>query len=163
MEATYEHSCVVDGRTVTFSWIGDAEVVTDRTYALAFTTDGLIVLVADAEGPACWLPGGGIEPGEDEVRALHRELLEEADATIVDLERIGTQRCEGADGEVSFQAMYWCKVEVPPGVYVPRLEVGRRHLVEPEAFLDTLDWGRTDPKAPMLLERALEIERRRGS
>jgi hypothetical protein len=42
--------------------------------------------------------------------------------------------------------------------FVPQHEVTECHLVRPEGFLDTLFWGRTGPKAAMLLERALAIE-----
>jgi hypothetical protein len=42
--------------------------------------------------------------------------------------------------------------------FSPKHEIGDRHLVTPDEFLDRLFWGRKDPKAPMLLERALEIE-----
>jgi hypothetical protein len=43
--------------------------------------------------------------------------------------------------------------------FSPKHEISDRHLVTPDEFLDRLFWGRKDPKAPMLLERALEMER----
>jgi hypothetical protein len=42
----------------------------------------------------------------------------------------------------------------------PRAESTLRHLVSVDDFLDALQWGRSDPKAAILLERALEMERR---
>lgn len=40
------------------------------------------------------------------------------------------------------------------------LEVDERLLVPPERFLDTVFWGRADPKAVLLLGKALEVNRR---
>jgi hypothetical protein len=45
----------------------------------------------------------------------------------------------------------------------PRPESTLRHVISPADFLDTLFWGRYDPKAAMLLERALELEREHGA
>jgi len=42
--------------------------------------------------------------------------------------------------------------------FSPQHEISERHLVAPDEFLDRLFWGRLDPKAPLLLERALQIE-----
>jgi hypothetical protein len=42
--------------------------------------------------------------------------------------------------------------------FVPKLEVERTQLVPPDRFLDELFWGRSDPKAAMLLRRALELQ-----
>jgi hypothetical protein len=47
--------------------------------------------------------------------------------------------------------------------YLPAHEIAQRRLVTPDRFLDALFWGRADPKAAMLLDRALEIERRLGT
>jgi ADP-ribose pyrophosphatase YjhB (NUDIX family) len=162
-ESEFVHTWTYSGGTFTFTWLGDVVVETDRVYALAFTSDGRMLLVsAEGPDPGCWLPGGGIEAGESEEQALRRELVEEADAMILDLVRLGTQRAEDDNGEVSHQAFYWARITITEGAFVPRLEVTFRHLVSPDDFLDTLFWGRTDPKAAMLLDRALEIDAQRS-
>lgn len=152
---TWEHQ----GRTITFSWIGDADVVATRVYALAFTPEGQMLLVGAGPGDTgYWLPGGGIEAGETPEAALARELMEEAAATLHTLKRLGMQRIDDPQKSPTYQAFYWCRVTLA-AEFVPKTEVTERCLVAPEDFLDTLFWGRTDPKGAMLLEQALALNR----
>jgi hypothetical protein len=59
-----------------------------------------------------------------------------------------------------FHTFYWSRVTLADE-FVPEHEVTERRLVRPEEFLDALSWGRSDPKAALLLERALAVERER--
>ncbi|MCF3972971.1 NUDIX domain-containing protein [Paracoccus salsus] len=55
--------------------------------------DGRVLLThQDAPDPEFQLPGGGIDPGEGAIGALHREVLEETGWTISGLCRIGAYR-----------------------------------------------------------------------
>ena len=156
MEFVYEWKH--DGGVITFSWLGNADVKPDRVYALAFTPDRKMLLVTDPKfDPACWLPGGRIEDGETAEKALARELVEEANATVHRSAKIGTQRVDDSVEGKSYGAFYWCRVTVD-GDFSPKHEVTERYLVTPAEFLDRLYWGRTNPIAAMLLERTLEIE-----
>ena len=147
------------GQVTVFTWVGDQDVPITRVYALAFTPEGKMLLVGDGSGdPGYWLPGGGIEGDETPEHALARELDEEAAATVLDTERLGAQRSDDPTGRHYYQAFYWCRVTLAEE-FVPKHEVQERKLVAPEDFLDTLFWGRQDPKGAMLLERALEQER----
>ena len=158
------HGWQHNGRTLTFTWVGDIDVRVTRVYALAFTPDGKMLLVGGGPGdPGYWLPGGGIEDGETPESALIRELFEEAAATVheTEPERIGAQRVDDSTGGSEYHAFYWCRVTLADE-FIPGHEVAERKMVEPKGFLDTLFWGREDQKAAILLERALQLERLHG-
>ena len=156
----YTRKVNLQGRDVTMTWVGHTSAVPARVYALAFTSEHEILLVSGGlEDPFRWLPGGGIEARETPEQALKRELIEEANAAVEALEYLGSQRLYDAAGWQEYQHFYWCRVTLAPQAAI-RLETTLRHLVSPAKFLDTLEWGHSDPKAAMLLERALEAERK---
>jgi len=53
-------------------------------------------------------------------------------------------------GRCEYHAFYWRRVMLADK-FIPKHEVAERKLVAPKDFLDTLFWGREDPKAAMLL------------
>lgn len=55
--------------------------------------NGRILLTHQADPePEFQLPGGGIDPGEDPIRALHREVMEETGWKISNLRKCGVYR-----------------------------------------------------------------------
>ena len=159
------HEWEHDGRTTTFTWVGNAPgIVPARVYALAFTDRGRILLVGGGcEGDASWwwLPGGGVEEGESAEQALVRELQEEAGAAVHDLEFLGYRSVDDPVEGLSHIAMYWCRVTVPDS-FVPCCEVTKNLFVLPEQFLEHLFWA-DDPAAAHLLQLATETARHRSS
>lgn len=154
----FVHEWVHEGGVITFTWLEDVDMEPDRVYALAFTPDQKMLMVTDAKwDPACWVPGGGVEPGETAEQALARELIEEANARVINSRRIGIQQAENLDGRRDYHAFYWCRIFLEEGLW-PEHQITFRRLVPPEEFLNRLFWGHTDPKAPMLLEHALRFE-----
>ena len=55
-------------------------------YAIVVAADGMLLLVDD-EGEL-QLPGGGVDPGESPVQALHREVMEETGWRIAGIRRL---------------------------------------------------------------------------
>lgn len=62
------------------------------TYAVLRLGDDVLVTHQREPTPEFQLPGGGIDPGESPIRALHREVLEETGWTISAIRRLGAYR-----------------------------------------------------------------------
>lgn len=135
------------------AWRGLVDAPIDRVRALAFTDAGEMLLVEGDTG--FQLPGGGVEAGESPTEALHRELWEEAAATIGSVIRMGATQIDVLDdGRREFHDFYCCRVSLEEK-WTPPWDITSRITVPSHAFLDTLHWGHDDPKGAFLLELAL--------
>ena len=150
-----------DGRDITFSWLGDVNIQESRIHAFAFSEQGKMLLVGGTKDGGYWLPGGGIEIGESPEIALRREMMEEAAATVNAMKKLGIQKTFDPLSGESYQSFYWCRITLAEN-FIPEHEVTERLLVDPDQFLNTLFWGRKDPKAEMLFNMALDLNRLHG-
>jgi 8-oxo-dGTP diphosphatase len=71
---------------------GQTYVRRPGAYALLPRGKQLLLTCQFAEEPDLQLPGGGIDPGESPLRALHREVLEETGWSISQPRRLGAFR-----------------------------------------------------------------------
>ncbi len=61
-------------------------------YGILFDGEKVLLTFQEAPVPEFQLPGGGIDPGESPVPALHREVMEETGWTIAEARRLGFYR-----------------------------------------------------------------------
>ncbi|MCE5973221.1 NUDIX hydrolase [Sinirhodobacter sp. WL0062] len=123
-------------------------VVRERTYRrrpgayAVLMRDGALLVTHQAEPtPEFQLPGGGIDPGESPVRALHREVYEETGWSIATPRRIGTYRRFVYMPEYDLWAEKLCMIYLARPVLRlgPPTETGHSAIwMEPEAALEQL-------------------------
>ncbi|HSJ21548.1 MAG TPA: NUDIX domain-containing protein, partial [Nocardioidaceae bacterium] len=73
--------------------------------------EGRILLVRRANAPArgCWsIPGGRVEPGEEDATATAREVLEETGLEVTVGDHVGTVERDSPDGSVFVIRDYRC-------------------------------------------------------
>jgi 8-oxo-dGTP diphosphatase len=114
----------------------------NRVGAYAVIVDGRDVLVTEQAdpGPEIQLPGGGIDPGEGALAALHRECLEETGWRIEVLRRLGAFQRFAFMPEYGFWARKVCHIYLarPTLRRGPPTEPGHTALWMPIATAVTL-------------------------
>ena len=119
------------------------------------TADGGVVLVSD-DGVTWGLPGGRPEPGETWLDVLHREMLEEACATVVSARLLGFSRGECVAGHELGRVIVrsvW-RADVDLGPWLPRFEILHRRVVAPHEVMDVI--GADHPFASLTLRQLYE-------
>ena len=113
-------------------------------YAILWNGQGLLLTLQAEPRPEVQLPGGGIDPGESALGALHREVREETGWSIAGARRLGAYRRFVFMPDYGFWAekvgQVWIARPVrrlgPPG------EAGHVALwASPEAALEMLENG----------------------
>lgn len=144
------------GERYRVTWLGVVDGPASRVRAFAFSELGRPLLVRGGDG--LQIPGGGVEPGELTFEALSRELQEEAAASILVSQRLGAFQIHGLTHDLEeVHDFYTCRVTLGDE-WMPTHDVSERVIVSVSEFLDTLPWGRSDPRAAFLLRRAVEVE-----
>jgi 8-oxo-dGTP pyrophosphatase MutT (NUDIX family) len=140
------------GLQATATWIPadeyDGEEPLVQAYALCVVGD-LVCVIRSPETGTKLLPGGTIEKGEGPVETLHREVGEEANLELSDVDLLGVQRVEYSDthpdyGEdVIYQARYVAEVDRADFLTEDPSEgfVFERCFVPLEDFADVIGWG----------------------
>ncbi|AFO93123.1 NUDIX domain-containing protein [Phaeobacter inhibens] len=110
-------------------------------YAL-LPRDGELLLTCQREpGPDIQLPGGGIDPGESPIPALHREVMEETGWTISQPRKLGTFRRFAYMPEYDLWAEKLCHI------YIAR---PARQVCPPTEPLHDAVWMRADVACEIL-------------
>jgi len=114
---------------------------------------GRLLLVQRANPPAAgtWsIPGGRVEPGEDDATAITREVAEETGLAVRVGELVGQVERDAPDGRIYVIRDYVCTLEAGPADGVADRPVAADDASDAR-WVDLADLG-TLPLAPLLLE-----------
>lgn len=140
-----------DGKEVTFTWIdldneGDLQKYSPLTqaYAICYNDAGEVLILDQKEDGTWTLPGGTVEPGENTVQTLTREVMEEADITITDINLLGIQEVK-SDKPTHYQTRYVAKIKelFPQTIDPAKGRIHERKFVPASQINDYLKWGET--------------------
>ena len=110
-------------------------------YAVLMRGDAVLLTHQAEPEPEFQLPGGGIDPGESALQALHREVREETGWTIAPIRRLGAFR------RFTYMPEYDLWAEKICAVYLARPV---RRLGPPEEPGHTAIWTDTDIAATLV-------------
>lgn len=79
-------------------------------YAVLLRDDRILLTFQNAPEPEFQLPGGGVDPGEGPVTALHREVMEETGWRISSPQRVCAYRRFCFMPEYGFHAEKFCSI-----------------------------------------------------
>lgn len=71
---------------------GQSYITRPGAYAILLGAKGVLLTHQSEPTPEFQLPGGGVDPGEQVIPALHREVLEETGYSIAAPRRVGVYR-----------------------------------------------------------------------
>lgn len=99
-------------------------------YAVLLRGDRMLITLQTAPNREYQLPGGGIDPGESPVTALHREVHEETGWSISEVTRLGVYRRFAYMPEYDLWADKTCAIYAarPAMRHGPPTEAGHRAL-----------------------------------
>ena len=95
-------------------------------YAILWNGEELLTTIQDGDDPEFQLPGGGIDPGEHPIPALHREVMEETGWAMATPRKLGAFRRFVYMPEYGYWAEKLCSV------YIARPVLQRGPPIEPD-------------------------------
>ncbi|TDT73715.1 8-oxo-dGTP diphosphatase [Litoreibacter halocynthiae] len=95
-------------------------------YAILWNGEELLTTMQDGDDPEIQLPGGGIDPGEHPIPALHREVMEETGWAMASPRKLGAFRRFVYMPEYGYWAEKLCSV------YIARPVLQRSPPIEPD-------------------------------
>ncbi|MEM7722571.1 MAG: NUDIX hydrolase [Pseudomonadota bacterium] len=116
-------------------------------YVIVDTGDGILATFQERPYPELQLPGGGVDPGESPLRALHREVLEETGYTIRSPRRLGMFHRFTFMPEYGFHAQKQCHI------YTARLGLRRGAPSEDGHTAVFLPWDTAEEKLAVAGDR----------
>jgi len=122
--------------------------------AAAFDRRGRVFLVRHTYVKGWYLPGGGVDAGEDVYQALERELAEEGDLRIVSPQLFGVYHNRHASRR-DHVVLFICRDAVQTSQPVANMEIAESGFFD----VDTLPSGTTPATLRRLKEIAGEAER----
>lgn len=133
-----------NGRKITMTWMN--VVPTTQAYCICFNERDEI-LILDQKGDHTWtLPGGTVEEDETLEQTLIREVGEEADVTIKNIQLLGIQRVDDPEKRgTHFQARYIAKIDkiLPQTIDLALGRIHERKWVPSSEVTKYIKWGDT--------------------
>lgn len=118
-----------------------------QSYGICFNDEGKILIgLCEGANEGAWaLPGGTVEPGENPIDTLHREIMEEVDVVADKIFLIGVQKVDFLDikRDPEYQLRFAVKIkELLP--ITPDPDNGylwERKFIDVEEFSNYFPWG----------------------
>lgn len=160
-----------EGTDIKYAWypgdVLDNYYPFNQVYGVVFNLDGMILI--QRRGDRAWcLPGGTVEENETAEQTLRREVIEEADVTIINPVLLGGQRVQfpgghnpnpsKRGGDDFYQLRYYGEVdEILPQTPDPDHGIiNERLFVDQDKINDFLNWGIT---GQVIFDQAIALYR----
>ena len=130
-----------------------------QVYGICFDKDGKIVVVS-LERKKWQLPGGTPEKNETPEQTLMREVDEEADLDLKNIQPLGYQKIENLDtNEIQYQLRYFALIaKIKPQTIDQAVgKILVREFIEPKDFSKYCPWGNVGEEVIRLGEEAFRV------
>ena len=136
-----------------------------QVYGVCVNNNNEVLICREPQHLEWGLPGGTPEGNETPIKTLERELMEEVDITVTNIEPIGIQRVDFPnnsnkhEGDLFYQVRYFCKIkELLPQTLDP--DTGLlydRKFISISELNNYLKWGKI---GDIIVAKAIEINKK---